>query len=177
VENYVTHSPTLGASVSQKPPAADVERFLCMLRVDSKGGDLDLQSYRHSYPSLHRHRRQHQASTAISQRDAISTGTASRDFETIHSAQNGYVFQNDGDSLAVAFHSALEALNAAFNAQRLFQNQAWTPAPIKVRIGIHTGALISTPSTSRHLTETDQSIRASPLHRSGQVSAPAWSCP
>ena len=92
-------------------------------------------------------------------------------------AQNGYVFQNDGDSLAVAFHSALDALNAALNAQRLFQNEAWTPAPIKVRMGIHTSALISTPSTSRHLTETDQFIRASPLPRSGRVSAPAWPCP
>jgi hypothetical protein len=79
--------------------------------------------------------------------------------------------------LAVAFHSALDALNAALNAQRLFQNEAWTPAPIKVRMGIHTGALISTPSTSRHLTETDQFIRASPLPRSGRVSAPAWPCP
>src|SRR5918993_2211883 len=46
---------------------------------------------------------------------------------------NGYVFQNDGDSLAVAFHSPMDALNAALSAQRLLQNEAWSPAPIKVR--------------------------------------------
>jgi predicted ATPase/class 3 adenylate cyclase len=54
--------------------------------------------------------------------------------------QNGYVFQNEGDSLAVAFHSPMEALNAALVAQRLLQNEAWIPAPIKVRMGIHIGA-------------------------------------
>ena len=54
-------------------------------------------------------------------------------------SQNGYVFQNDGDSLAVAFHSAIDALNAALGAQQLLQNEAWTPAAIKVRMGIHTG--------------------------------------
>src|SRR6266498_2887009 len=55
-------------------------------------------------------------------------------------AHNGYVFQVVGDSFAVAFHSANDALNAAVDAQRKLYNEAWTPAPIKVRIGIHTGA-------------------------------------
>ena len=55
-------------------------------------------------------------------------------------AQHGYVFQNDGDSLAVAFHSPMDALNAASNAQQLLQQESWSPAPIKVRMGIHTGA-------------------------------------
>ena len=55
-------------------------------------------------------------------------------------AQNGYVFQIVGDSFAVAFHSASDALNAALDAQRVLQNEPWTPAPIKVRMGIHTGA-------------------------------------
>ena|SRR5215207_9939932 len=50
--------------------------------------------------------------------------------------------------ITVAFHSALDALNAP----RLFQNEAWTPAPIKVRMGIHTGALISTSRISRQPT-------------------------
>src|SRR5688572_10196238 len=54
-------------------------------------------------------------------------------------AQNGYIFQIVGDSFAVAFHSALDALNAALSAQQLLQNEAWSPAPIKVRMGIHTG--------------------------------------
>jgi predicted ATPase/class 3 adenylate cyclase len=54
-------------------------------------------------------------------------------------AQNGYIFQNDGDSLAVAFHSAIDALNAASHVQQLLQKESWSPAPIQVRMGIHTG--------------------------------------
>src|SRR5215510_15327189 len=53
---------------------------------------------------------------------------------------NGYVFQIVGDSFSVAFHSANDALNAALTAQRLLQNETWSPAPIKVRMGVHTGA-------------------------------------
>jgi predicted ATPase/class 3 adenylate cyclase len=52
---------------------------------------------------------------------------------------HGYVFQIIGDAFCVAFSSAIEALNAAVDAQRFLQNEAWTPAPIKVRMGIHTG--------------------------------------
>ena len=66
-----------------------------------------------------------------------------RHHEILHQSiqsQNGYVFQIVGDSFAVAFHSASDALNAALSAQRLLQNESWTPAPIKVRMGIHTGA-------------------------------------
>jgi len=53
---------------------------------------------------------------------------------------NGYVFQVVGDSFAAAFHNAGDALNAALDAQRYLHNEAWSPAPIKVRMGIHTGA-------------------------------------
>src|SRR5574341_1283385 len=52
---------------------------------------------------------------------------------------NGYVFQVVGDSFAVAFHNAGAALNAALEAQRLLHNEPWSPAPIRVRMGIHTG--------------------------------------
>ncbi len=55
-------------------------------------------------------------------------------------AHNGYVFQVVGDSFSAAFHSARDALDAALEAQRSLHNEAWTPAPIKVRMGIHTGA-------------------------------------
>ena len=54
-------------------------------------------------------------------------------------AYHGFVFRIVGDSFSVAFHTASHALNAALDAQRLLQNESWTPAPIKVRIGIHTG--------------------------------------
>ena len=37
METYVTRAPTLGASISQKPPTDNVERFLSMLRFDSRG--------------------------------------------------------------------------------------------------------------------------------------------
>src|SRR5690349_14126544 len=55
-------------------------------------------------------------------------------------AHNGYVFQVVGDSFAAAFHSASDALHAAVDAQRDLQSEAWTPAIIKVRMGLHTGA-------------------------------------
>ncbi len=58
--------------------------------------------------------------------------------QSIHT-HNGYVFQIVGDSFAVAFHSASDALNAAWTAQQILQNESWTPADIKVRMGIHTG--------------------------------------
>ena len=54
-------------------------------------------------------------------------------------AHNGYVFQIVGDSFSASFHSASDALNAAMDAQRALQSEAWNPAPIKVRMGIHTG--------------------------------------
>src|SRR6266542_2052059 len=56
------------------------------------------------------------------------------------SAQDGFVFQIVGDSFSAAFDTAMNALNAASEAQRLLQKEAWSPAPIKVRMGIHTGA-------------------------------------
>lgn len=52
---------------------------------------------------------------------------------------NGFVFQVVGDSFSAAFNSASDALNAALDAQRQLQIELWTPAPIKVRMGIHTG--------------------------------------
>ena len=66
-----------------------------------------------------------------------------RHHEILHQAiqaHNGFVFQIIGDAFCASFHSASDALHAALDAQRLLQNEAWTPAPIKVRMGIHTGA-------------------------------------
>lgn len=54
-------------------------------------------------------------------------------------AHNGFVFQIVGDSFSSAFHSASDALNAALESQRALHNETWSPAPIKVRMGIHTG--------------------------------------
>lgn len=68
-------------------------------------------------------------------------------------AYHGYVFQTTGDSFAIAFHSAEDALNSALKAQRLLQSEVWSPAPIKIRMGIHTG--------------TSQLIESSELRYSG----------
>ena len=53
---------------------------------------------------------------------------------------HGYLFQIVGDAFCAAFHTAGEALQAALHAQRLLQQEPWSPAPVKVRMGIHTGA-------------------------------------
>src|SRR5512135_423714 len=52
---------------------------------------------------------------------------------------NGHVFQIIGDAFCAAFHTASDALQAALDAQRALQHEPWNPAPIKVRMGIHTG--------------------------------------
>jgi predicted ATPase len=55
-------------------------------------------------------------------------------------AHNGYVFRTIGDSFSASFQNAEDALHAALDSQLALHNEAWTPAPIKVRMGIHTGA-------------------------------------
>src|SRR5215208_3834209 len=53
---------------------------------------------------------------------------------------HGFVFRIIGDSFSGAFDTASDALSAALEAQRSLQNESWSPAPIKVRMGIHTGS-------------------------------------
>ena len=55
-------------------------------------------------------------------------------------AHKGYVFRITGDAFASAFHTSRDAVTAALEAQRRFLHEAWHPTPIKVRMGIHTGA-------------------------------------
>jgi predicted ATPase/class 3 adenylate cyclase len=55
-------------------------------------------------------------------------------------AHDGFTFQIAGDSYAVAFHNTSDALEAALDIQRALYKEAWLPAPIKIRIGIHNGA-------------------------------------
>src|SRR5258706_11375207 len=54
-------------------------------------------------------------------------------------AHNGFTFRIVGDSFSAAFLTAMDALNAALDAQRKLQNELWSPASIKVRMGINTG--------------------------------------
>ena len=83
-------------------------------------------------------------STKLAQQHAEANPVLlARHHEILHTAiqaQDGYAFQVVGDSFAAAFHSASDALNAALNGQYLLHKEAWSPAPIKVRMGLHTGA-------------------------------------
>src|SRR5512136_2271394 len=54
-------------------------------------------------------------------------------------AHNGHIFQIIGDAFCAVFYTASDALNAALESQRVLHNEAWAPAPIKVRMGLHTG--------------------------------------
>src|SRR5512135_3295378 len=56
-------------------------------------------------------------------------------------ANHGYVFQIVGDSFSVAFHNAIDGLNAALVAQRgLETRQNDSILKIRARMGLHTGA-------------------------------------
>jgi class 3 adenylate cyclase len=44
-----------------------------------------------------------------------------------------------GDAFCVTFHTAVEGLNAALEAQRRLQTEEWGESVIKVRMGLHTG--------------------------------------
>ncbi len=55
-------------------------------------------------------------------------------------ANHGHVFTTAGDSFAVAFSRADDAVAAAVSLQRLLAAEAWPhETPIRVRMGIHTG--------------------------------------
>jgi predicted ATPase/class 3 adenylate cyclase len=54
-------------------------------------------------------------------------------------AHRGFVFQTAGDSYCVAFQNANDAVDAAVEAQKRLFSELWSPAPVKVRMGIHTG--------------------------------------
>ena len=53
---------------------------------------------------------------------------------------NGHVFQVIGDAVCAAFHNAGAAIRAAIDAQRNLQAEDWGGTPVRVRMGIHTGA-------------------------------------
>ena len=59
--------------------------------------------------------------------------------DQVITAHHGFTFQIVGDSYSLAFHNASEAIETALDIQRSLYKEAWSPAPIKVRIGIHTG--------------------------------------
>ncbi len=54
-------------------------------------------------------------------------------------AHHGLVFKIIGDAFCAAFPAADDPLNATVAAQRVLQHEAWSPAPIKVRMGLNSG--------------------------------------
>jgi predicted ATPase/class 3 adenylate cyclase len=56
-------------------------------------------------------------------------------------AHEGHVYEVAGDSFCAAFSSAIDAVSAALEAQQSLHNETWSPAPIKVRMGVHTGTV------------------------------------
>jgi DNA-binding NarL/FixJ family response regulator/class 3 adenylate cyclase len=54
-------------------------------------------------------------------------------------SNHGYVFQVIGDAFCAAFHTAGDAIRAALKCQLDLQSEKWDGAPIRVRMGIHTG--------------------------------------
>ncbi len=55
-------------------------------------------------------------------------------------SHHGYVFKTIGDAFCAAFATAGEALQAAVAAQSSLSAQDWGQAPIRVRMGLHTGS-------------------------------------
>src|SRR6266508_2188635 len=54
-------------------------------------------------------------------------------------SNNGYVFQVVGDAFCEAFPTAADAVRAAVKSQMELDSENWGEAPIRVRMGIHTG--------------------------------------
>ena len=54
-------------------------------------------------------------------------------------SHNGSIFETVGDAFYAAFSTVLDAVQAALEAQQLLYREPWSPSPIKVRMGIHTG--------------------------------------
>jgi predicted ATPase/class 3 adenylate cyclase len=74
-----------------------------------------------------------------------------RHHEILHEciqSHDGYVFQVVGDSFAAAFQSANDALKAALDVQQSLQSEPWSPAPVRVRIGLHTGIAHLNPASA-----------------------------
>ena len=58
----------------------------------------------------------------------------------VSEAHSGHVFQVIGDAFCIAFPTASDGLRAALTAQRALQVEALVELPIRVRMGLHTGA-------------------------------------
>ena len=55
-------------------------------------------------------------------------------------SHRGTVFQIIGDAFCAAFHTVGDAMQAALDAQHALAREEWALGPVKVRMGINTGA-------------------------------------
>jgi predicted ATPase/class 3 adenylate cyclase len=85
-----------------------------------------------------------QGSTALAQEHpAAMPALLKRHHEILQQAiegHHGVVFQIIGDAFCAAFFTAPDALGAALAAQRALCSEDWQPVPVRVRMGLHTGA-------------------------------------
>ncbi|MFN4218073.1 MAG: ATP-binding protein [Candidatus Bipolaricaulia bacterium] len=75
--------------------------------------------------------------------DAMSAALAQHNMllRRVIEAHKGYVFKLWGDAVYAAFDTALDALNAAIEAQRELVRHSWGElGPLRVRMALHTGA-------------------------------------
>jgi predicted ATPase/class 3 adenylate cyclase/Tfp pilus assembly protein PilF len=84
-------------------------------------------------------------------------------------AHKGYVFEIVGDAFCVAFDRPIAALLAALEAQRSLQAEPWDPEPVRVRMGIHTGAAESWGKGYRGYLTLSSAQRVMSTAHGGQV--------
>jgi len=81
----------------------------------------------------------------------------------------GYVFQIIGDGFCVAFYTASDGLRAAVDVQLKLKHEEWGEAPIKVRMGLHTGSAEHTGSDYRGYLTMAKVQRVMSVAYGGQV--------
>lgn len=84
-------------------------------------------------------------------------------------SNHGQIFRMAGDAFCAAFRTPGDALNAALRAQRELQHEPWNPAPVRVRMGIHTGEARTTHTN----TELDPYVGYLTLTRVSRVMSTA----
>ena len=96
--------------------------------------------------------------------DAMRPALARHDTLLRHSIENrsGYIVKGTGDGLLAAFATASDALAAALEAQNALSRETWeTPAPLRVRMALHTGTT----------EERDGDYFGSPVNRAARLMA------
>jgi len=84
-------------------------------------------------------------------------------------AGNGHVFQIIGDAFCVAFATPDAGLKVAVAAQRVLQAEAWHEIPIRVRMGLHTGAAEVVDGEYRGYLALAQVTRVMAMASGGQI--------